>query len=474
VNKPVGLLVIPSRLIARNLLCSDFLSSPQMTALRWVVITTDPKDGELLSKSGYAQWREYFHPVRNNPGRGGWRIRWDQLRYYFGLFLHMHLVHRFNVIAGFVGFGMKLKQSWILRRQYLREGQPMSALFGFPFPTSNFLYSSLHKCYYRGWQRYNGIEKIFDDLKPDFVVIAQLQTHVVTPYVLAARSCDTPIFGLNGSWDQPTTKGPLFPWLRKVFVQNELVKEELVRFHDFRPENVIVIGWLQMDSYPEARRAPVSRENFLPGLGVAESSKVILFALNTPRLGRHERQIARALYRRIIEDEFGQQAILVLRCHPLDIAWQERWSEFLDSPRVIVDFPNVQSFEQLAASILYSEVIISSAGSFYLDSLALEKPTIGLAWEDKSLSFFDRPARAYEMEHLKPMREIGGSLVKDESELVNVLHQIFLGRDVQQLKEGRRERFFHELDGRSVERLAIGLAEQVKTVSKRKNRKRRI
>lgn len=460
-NKPVGLLVIPARLISRNLLCSEFLSNPRMVKFRWVVVTTDPKDSALLGQNGVREWREYFHPIRSNSTRTGWKIIWDRLKYLAGLFIHMHLVHRFNAIAGFNGFRVKLKQSWGLRKQYLREGQPMSAFFGFPFPTSRILYSFLFKLYYRDWQRYYAVENLYNDVKPDFVVMAQLQTHVITPYVLAAHSRGAPIFGINGSWDQPTTKGPLCPWLQSVFVQNEVVKAELQHFHGFRSEDAIVVGWLQMDGYPEARRTIIPREEFLRGLGVASPSTVILFALNTPRLGGHEPQIARALHRRIIAGEFGQETILVLRCHPLDTGWRERWKDFLDSPRVIVDFSNLQSLDRLAASIMHSTVVISSAGSFYLDALALERAAIGLAWEDKTLPFFDRPARAYDMEHLRPMGEIGGSLVRDEIELVNVLHHVLGGAPYPRFEKGKRKQHFHELDGRSAERLAIGLAKKI-------------
>lgn len=457
----VGLLVIPSRLIARNLLYTDFIRHTEIKGIQWIVVSSDPEDAVQISANESREWQQYFHPIRANPGRTSIGVFFDRVRYLFGIAIHMHLVHRFNILSGFQGFRSKLKQSWGLRKQYLREGQPMSKFFGFPFPKSRAIYNFLYRVYYSNWQTYQAVNKVFDNNAIEFVAIAQLQTHVITPYVLEANRRQIPILGINGSWDQPTTKGPLFPGLKFIFTQNEYVREDLIHFHNMRPENTQAVGWPQMDVYPKALDQVSPRASFLKEMGINQTDKVILFALNTPRLGGHELAVARSLYQKILAGEFGSGVSLLLRCHPLDTEWRLRWKEFLSRPRVVVDFPDWQSFEHIVTSIVHSEVVISSAGSFYLDALAMNQGAIGLAWEDESLPYYDRPARSYEMEHLQSMRDLGGVLVSNHSELEAAIKYALTNKFIEENSDPTRKKFFHALDGKSAKRLAEELADQV-------------
>jgi hypothetical protein len=300
------LVVLPSPLMARNflrgdtlrLICSEVLADT-------TVVTPSPADRELIEKQG-AQWHPYYHPRRSieidTPTGIRNLVRFSRYaRYLAGLFVHMCLTYRFNSRAGFEGFASRLRQSFHLRKAYLREGLPMSRVFGFPFPQSPTIYQWLHRLYFQRWQTFSPVEALIEKIKPDLMVLSMMQTHMVTPYAVAAGIANVKMLGINGSWDQPTTKGPICPGLASVVVQNEIVRMELVRYHGVPNEIIKTIGWLQMDAYFGV--ADTGREALYSRIGVPIEHRYILFAANAPRLGKHEPAVFMQLVRHVQSDE---------------------------------------------------------------------------------------------------------------------------------------------------------------------------
>jgi hypothetical protein len=181
------LVVLPSPLMARNFLHTDALHLLRSgLAADVTVVSPNPDDRDVVERHG-ASWRPYFHPRRwredDEQGADWGLVRMGRYaRYLAGLFLHMCLTYRINTISGFSGFATRVCQSWRQRKVYLREGLPMSRLFGFPFPRSARIYRFLYAVYYRHWQGFGPVEKLMSQLKPDLVVMSMVQTHMVTPY----------------------------------------------------------------------------------------------------------------------------------------------------------------------------------------------------------------------------------------------------------------------------------------------------
>ncbi len=453
------LIVLPSPLMARNFLQTDILrllGAGQETEI--TVVSPNPDDYKLVEESG-ARWYPYFHPWRSKipeeTGNLAQVLRVGRYaRYLVGLFLHMCLTYRINTISGFEGFSARLRQSFSLRKIYLREGLPMSRIFGFPFPKSRWIYRLLYGCYYQRWQSFGPVENLMVQVKPDLMILSMIQTHMITPYAIAARYLDIKILGINGSWDQPTTKGPVCPGIERIAVQNEIVQDELIRYHHITPEKIKPIGWLQMDPY--AHPPKVERKDVLRRVGVPDAHRYILFAANAPRLGVHEPEVFKELAKQVQADTFGIDVILVCRCHPQDNDWQTRWGWALNTARVVVDPPDLGPLDYLAELIRHAGVVIASAGSINLDAVALDTPTIGIAWEDTGLPYWDRPARAYGLEHLRELRnEAGMMFARDHRELLAACSRYLADRDTDgQGRERIRRRYLYRLDGKAAVRLA--------------------
>jgi hypothetical protein len=460
------LVILPSPIMARNFLRTDILRLlGSGEGVEVTVVSPNPDNRELVEKSG-ATWHAYFHPRRSRvAGEHGLLAHLLRAgrysRYLAGLFLHMCLTYRLNTLSGFAGFSARLRQSFSLRKIYLREGLPMSRLFGLPFPTSRPLYRFLYACYYRRWQSFGPVEEFMAQVKPDLLVMSMVQTHMITPYALAARHLKVRILGINGSWDQPTTKGPVCPGIERLAVQNDIVRDELVRYHDFAPEKIKTIGWLQMDAYGQGPK--VAREEVLQRLQIPAGHRYILFAANAPRLGLHESVVFKQLAALVQADAFGVQTTLVCRCHPQDRDWQTRWGWALGMERVVVERPDLGPLDHLAALIRHAGVVIASAGSINLDAVALDTPTIGLAWEDEELPYWDRPARAYDLEHLGGLRRESGMMFAcNIQELASACGRYLEDRNADaQGRESIRRRYLYRLDGGAAARLAGEIKEML-------------
>ncbi|QEE43681.1 hypothetical protein FVA81_03400 (plasmid) [Rhizobium sp. WL3] len=458
------LVVLPSPLMARNFLRSDALQLlTECGDNEVLVVSPNPDDRAVAEKAG-AEWLPYYHPRRTRTGKGvvADLVRWARYaRYLCGLAIHMSLTHRFNRISAFRGFAGRLKQSWSLRRIYLREGLPMSSLFGIPLARSEFLYKLLRRIYYSRWQNFGPVDRLLEGFRPNLVILSMIQTHMVTPYALAAHRMNVPLLGMSGSWDQPTTKGPVVPMLSRVVVQNAIVREELVRYHGIPEERVHLIGWLQMDAYARTREnesaSQLRRFNLRPG------TRYILFAANAPRLGSHEPGIVRELAAANEAGAFGNGVVVLCRCHPQDTAWQSRWGWASELPGVVVQPPDLGPLEHLTAVISQASVVLASAGSINLDAIALDVPTIGIAWEDETLPYYDRPARAYDLEHLADLLSSEGmAFARDMPSLINACQRYLADKTLDALGRATlRQRYLYRLDGGAARRLHDNVKEML-------------
>ena len=463
---PRILIVLPYAMMARNFIQSGTLERlAERGPLDVTIVSPSDSDAANAVKLGM-RWQPMFHPLRLKEVEGerapalrryGW-----YLRYLAGTGWRMALVHRFNRIRGFRGFAMRLRQSRKLRWRFVLEGLPMSRVFGFPFPRSRTIYDWLYRLYYSGWQRFEPVDALIRSFRPQLVVLGHLQTPLVTPYVLAAGSLGIPILGINGSWDQPTTKGPLCPGLQRLLVQNEQVREELQRFHDVPPGRIVTVGWTQMDPYAD-RSNFLDRRAFLAQAGYRAEERYVLFAANPGRLGDDEPEIAAQLAQALNAGRYGQSVRLHLRCHPNDRHWRERFGGLDGHPGVHLEPPGDADIVKLANLIRHAEIVVASAGSINLDAAALDTPTVGLAWENASVPYWDRQARAYEIEHLAAV--VGSQhlpVARDLMELEGMIQEALDDRSSRAAgRQALRARFIEPLDGRASARVAAQIIDMV-------------
>jgi hypothetical protein len=378
----------------------------------------------------------------------------SDLMFTVGFGVHMSRTHRFNRIWGFRGFENQLAASRASRRVALRQGHPVARWLGWPFPRSRLLLRLLNAINFAPVFSHSEVNEILDVTGPDLLVVGHVQTPFVTPVILGAKKRRIPILGVLGSWDHPTTKGPIPDGLSHLAIPNRDTADELMRFGV--PENHwTIVGWPQMDVYRTQPRS--DRATALRRLRLEEDRTLILAGTYPSRLGAHEPAVLAELATAVGNGEFGARVSLVIRSHPMDSDWTRRFGMLHAPPAVVVQAPQLGSLGELADLIAHSAVVITSAGTLCLDAAALDTPAVGLAFSlDPHLPAQDNPMRLFEMDHYAKVVATGGVRVATSFGELTHLIQAYLS-DPSRDRENRhvlRSQFLEPLDGDSAHRIA--------------------
>jgi hypothetical protein len=457
-------LVLPNAMAVRN-----FVETPVMGLLaqtrkvRGVVLTNSTEDQERVCEqgAGYLNWANLRRPVpvrtTCSPSMKARRLLHLLLtrgllrgRAEFG-----NLVFRFNHLNGFVGHRQKSRLSPERRLREAMAGNFVDPQLGRPLPASSTVYRLLYALYHSRWYSDALVESFFDDFKPHLVVLGHVQNEGIRPYVAGARRRKIPILGIVGSWDQLTTKGPICPGLDPLVVQSQIMRRELMTYHGVPGEMIEVTGWPQMDYYMR-QEVMLPREAFLRSLGVPAERRLLLFGANTPRLGPHEPGIARHLAAGVVKNRYGKPCSLVIRPHPRDKDWMERFAGLQDPPHVLVQGAEMGRLQHLANVLRHADILVASSGSICLDAVALDTCVVNLAFDgDLRVDHFESVRRWYEMEHFAAVIRTGGTrLVEGYDELDSAIVAYLNDPDAD--REGRkrlRQEQLEPLDGHASERL---------------------
>ena len=213
------------------------------------------------------------------------------------------------------------------------------------------------------------------------------------------------------------------------------------------------------------KKSSETRESFLAELGIHTKSTVLLYAGNASRLGAHEPSIVEHIAEQInqasyIEKDKGDNNIhLLIRPHPQDVDWQNRYAKVSNLPlgkQVTVMPAEMGNMKNMVNTLRHADIVLATQGSISLDAAALDKKIINIAF-DGSLqrSYTESVQRWYEMDHYLPVVNSGGvAIVTDFKELdETITNMIFddpnqMGR--QRLREIELEPFQGDSSARQV------------------------
>ncbi len=85
------------------------------------------------------------------------------------------------------------------------------------------------------------------------LVFSNVQPSGAVPFLIAARRLGVPVIAHVASWDHTVGKGVISPHCDLYIVQNQLMEDDLRRYHDIGSERVRVTGWPQTDLFRRPR-----------------------------------------------------------------------------------------------------------------------------------------------------------------------------------------------------------------------------
>jgi hypothetical protein len=213
------------------------------------------------------------------------------------------------------------------------------------------------------------------------ILLANIQMQTVVPFIAGGRRLRLPLVGHVASWDHTVGKGIVSPHLRRYIVQNEVMRDDLVRYHGIGSERIVVTGWPQTDVF-HRQRPREEYENVLRGLDLDPSRPVVLVMGNTPTNAPFEAQFVHRLVTWWEESGAAGRFSLLFRPHPRDREWRERFRAALFREHVAVQEPSFTDLETLAVLLQHGDCVVANAGTILLDALVNDRPVVCVLYDE--------------------------------------------------------------------------------------------
>src|SRR4051812_45133385 len=292
------------------------------------------------------------------------------------------------------------------------------------------------------------------------IVFSNVQMQAAVPYIVAARRLPLPLVGYVASWDHTVGKGAISPHLDRYIVQNDMMRDDLVRYHGVDPARTVVTGWPQTDVF-NIRRSREAHEEILRGYGLDPARPVVLVMGNTPTNAPYE---GRFVERLVGWRESVQHAPqLLFRPHPRDREWQTRFAAALRAPGTAVQEPSYTDFDVLATLLQHGDCVVANAGTILLDGLVNDRPSVCVLYDEGAPPGQSWAAHNVVGKHYEELIA-SGAFLRAESfeEVVSGIERCLTDPDKLAVE---RRRVVHavvgEVDGRASERAATAIAEAV-------------
>ena len=290
------------------------------------------------------------------------------------------------------------------------------------------------------------------------IALANTQMHSVVPFIVGARRLSLPLVGHIASWDHTVGKGIVSPHLRRYIVQNDVMRDDLVRYHGIAKNRIVVSGWPQTDVF-HRRRPRDDYERVVRELGLEPSRPVVLVMGNTPTNAPFEARFVERLVTWWEQSGAAKRFSLLFRPHPRDRQWQERFKTALFREGVAVQEPSFTDLETLAVLLQHGDVVVSNAGTILLDALVNDRPAVCVLYDEGAPDGESWALKNLSGEHYKSLIESDAFYRAERFEDVTASIERGLEEPAELAAERARvaREVVGEIDGRAAERVADAL-----------------
>jgi CDP-glycerol glycerophosphotransferase (TagB/SpsB family) len=313
----------------------------------------------------------------------------------------------------------------------------------------------------------------FKKYNPSAVFLAHLFDDLEIRLLKEAKYSDVKSIGFINSWDKLTARNIIRVLPDKLFVFNNIVKEEALRCADMPECKIEVVGIPQYDWHMNYK--PISREEFFSKKGLDVSKKLIVYAPMGKAYSDSDWDIIDLIKKSLYSGDIRNTQMLV-RFQPNDFV---DVSEINKRPWLIYDMPGIRfskergvdwdmSFDDihsLTDTLANADLFICYASSMSIDAAVFDKPVINIDFEvGGKKQMIKSPTHFYKMTHYSKAVKTGGIYYpKNSNDLVTSINRYLDNPEID--KEGRA-RLVNEqcwkLDGKSGERVANLILSTVK------------
>ena len=285
------------------------------------------------------------------------------------------------------------------------------------------------------------------------LVVSNVQPRNAVPFLIAARRLQVPVIAQVASWDHTVGKGVISPYCDLYIVQNQVMEDDLRRYHAIGPERVRVTGWPQTDIF-QRPRPRIDYEELVRGYGLDAGRPLVLVMGNTPTNAPYEgRFVERVLS--WWEETGGERFQLLFRPHPRDKEWRERFGAAIGREGAFVQEPSYTDLEALATLLQHGDVVVCNAGTILLDALVNNRPVVCVLYDEGAPPGESWAAKNVIGEHYRELAASGAFHTAESFEQVVAGIERTLASPEELVEERRRavREVVGEVDGRAGERV---------------------
>jgi hypothetical protein len=328
-------------------------------------------------------------------------------------------------------------------------------------------------------------EALFDRHRPSlYVASSPGLIFAEIPLLRTAARRRVPSMAIDPSWDNFTNK--LLPVRRvdQLVVWNELMRDQAVELHGYRPEEVRVAGAPHWDLY--FRPGATTRDAFYRRIGADPTRKLVTLTTTSMELYPHYERVLRVLIDAMDRGSWPHASQLLVRVHPRDEL--ERYRPFMGMPHVIVEKPfretvktgdglavdiTAETQRHLADTMQYSDVVVQVASTIAIEAAVFDTPVVNISFDGETPAEDVRSARRYlRFNHFANIVRSGGVRLADTPEALVQGVGAYLSNP--ELDADGRRRVVREqcqfLDGRSAERVAACVVAMLEGIKGRSTR----
>jgi CDP-glycerol glycerophosphotransferase (TagB/SpsB family) len=241
---------------------------------------------------------------------------------------------------------------------------------------------------------------IFRKYKPDIVITTSMGTLPYDRFIMQeAKKNGSKIVSLILSWDNTTTKGISGAPVDYVVAWTEIMRNELIKYHDLPSNRIFVGGVVQYEEYFKKNNLTTKKDLFKQ-LHLARDKKTIFFCLESPTAYKWNPDILHILAEKIKNNEITSPCQLIVRPHPIyfrvdgkKLAYEKDLNELkkiekeysfikFDYPEILSncishDMPESETYK-LGALIKYSDVLLCFYSSMNIEASIFDTPIINI------------------------------------------------------------------------------------------------
>ncbi|NQU83604.1 MAG: CDP-glycerol glycerophosphotransferase family protein [Parcubacteria group bacterium] len=458
-QKKIIFITLPFGISARNVICARIVKKLIEKDFR-VVIIAPQKSHELLRKF-YPSQDIILEPYPKYEGffKGG-------------VFKEAGIFER--ILMGLINSSINTSAVKCRRRELLLKKKYFNFI-------TRWIFQTIFGGYYRSAEIFRKLDakyfpdKWFGELFKKYQPTAVFSPHVQFDFNLIkrAKAEGVPSFGQILSIDNLTSKGNIRAKSDYLFVWNDTMKKEAIKYNTFSPSQVKLVGIPQFDIYFD-KSILMTREEFCSQIG-ADINKQILVHASEARESPNDREFLDFILEAQKNNCFVKSFSIIAREHPRDTSNPFKKFEGVSNvfvsrqqsaEGVFIDkwYPSYENIKFSVNLMYHASIVLMTGGTIGLDAAGFDKPVISLGFDFLPKHYLESIERYHDhFPHIHTLFYNGGLRVaKNKENLIKEINRYLKNPEYD--REKRKELtndLFYKFDGHAGDRIVENIISNI-------------